>query len=132
MVSVDTTFLADLIRKNPEANKKLRELVKEGDRISTTVVNCAELFYGAYKSTKVDKEKEKMRFVLSHLLIFEMDQASAEKFGEIKTELEGKGQKIDDRDIMIGAIAISKGERAIVTRNKKDFESITAFQVQTY
>ena len=33
---------------------------------------------------------------------------------------------------MIAAIAMSKGENVIVTRNKKDFERIPGLIVQTY
>jgi len=57
MVCLDTTFLADLIRKNPDANKKLSQLVKEDNNLSTTIINSAELFYGAYKSNNVIKKK---------------------------------------------------------------------------
>lgn len=132
MVCVDTTFLADLIRKNPDANKKLTDFVKQGDKLSTTIINSAELFYGAYKSNNVDKEKEKVKLVLSRFIVFEMDGIAAEKFGEILSKLDKQGQKIADRDIMIAAIAISKGENVIVTRNKKDFEKIPQLVVQTY
>lgn len=64
VVCVDTTFLAGLIRKDPETNKKLLGLVKERSSISTIVVNCAELFYGAYESTYVDKGKRRLGLFL--------------------------------------------------------------------
>lgn len=132
MVCLDTTFLADLIRKNPDANKKLNNLVKQGDSLSTTIINSAELFYGAYKSNNFDKEKEKVKLVLSRFIVFEMDEIGAEKFGEILSKLDKQGQKIADRDVLIAAIAISKGEKVIVTRNTKDFEKIPQLTVQTY
>ncbi len=132
MVCLDTTFLADLIRKNPDANKKLSQLVKEDNSLSTTIINSAELFYGAYKSNNVDKEKEKMKLVLSRFIVFEMDEIGAEKFGEILSKLDKQGQKISDRDVMIAAIAMSKGENIIVTRNRKDFDRIPDLMVQTY
>jgi tRNA(fMet)-specific endonuclease VapC len=132
MVCLDTTFLADLIRKNPSANKKLSNLVKEGKSLSTTIINSAELFYGAYKSNNVDKEKEKVKLVLSRFIVFEMDEAGAEKFGEILSKLEKQGQKIADRDIMIAAIAVSKGENVIVTRNIKDFDRVPDLMFEPY
>jgi tRNA(fMet)-specific endonuclease VapC len=132
MVCLDNTFLADLIRKSLEANKKMDSLVKQGDTLSTTVINCAELFYGAYKSNNVDKEKANMKLVLSRFIVFEMDEVSAERFVEILSKLEKQGQKIADRDVMIAAIAMSKGENRVVTRNKKDFEKIPQLIVETY
>ena len=132
MVCVDTTFLADLIRKNPDAIKKLTDLAKEGNILSTTFITSAELFYGAYKSNDVDREKAKMHLVLSRFIVFEMDEIGAEKFGEVLSKLEKLGQKISDKDVMIAAIAMSKGENVIVTRNKKDFERIPNIIVETY
>jgi tRNA(fMet)-specific endonuclease VapC len=132
MVCVDTTFLADLIRKNPDAIKKLTDLAKEGNILSTTIITSAELFYGAYKSNDVDREKAKMHLVLSRFIVFEMDEIGAEKFGEVLSKLEKLGQKIADKDVMIAAIAMSKGENVIVTRNKKDFERIPNIIVETY
>ena len=61
-----------------------------------------------------------------------MNERGAEKFGQILSALDKNGQKISDRDIMIAAIAISKGENVIVTRNKKDFEKIPQLKVETY
>jgi len=37
-----------------------------------------------------------------------MNEAGAEKFGEILSMLEKLGQKVADKDVMIAAIAISK------------------------
>jgi tRNA(fMet)-specific endonuclease VapC len=132
MVCLDTTFLADLIRKNPDSIKKLNNLVKQGGNLSTTIINSAELFYGAYKSNNVDKEKAKMKLVLSRFIVFEMDEFSAEKFGEILSKLDKQGQKIADRDVMIAAIAITNGESVIVTRNRKDFEKMPQLTVEPY
>lgn len=132
MVCLDTTFLIDLIRKNPVAEKKLKSLMKGSDGPCTTVITLAELFYGAYKSKNVGQEKENIEQALSGILILDMNEHAAEKFGQILSTTEKSGQKISDRDVMIAAIAISKGENIIVTRNKKDFERIPNLTVETY
>ena len=132
MVCLDTTFLADLIRKNPDAIKKLTYLANEENTLTTTIINSAELFYGAYKSNYVEREKEKIKLVLSRFIVFELDETSAEKFGELMAKLEKQGQKIADKDVLIAAITISKGENAVITRNKKDFEKIPNLTVLTY
>ncbi|MCL5949830.1 MAG: type II toxin-antitoxin system VapC family toxin [Candidatus Bathyarchaeota archaeon] len=129
---MDTTFLIDLIHKNLAAEKKLSSLVKRSDGPCTTVITVAELFYGAYKSKNVAAEKENIKQVLNGFLILEMNERGAEKFGQILSALDENGQKISDRDTMIAAIATSKGENVIVTRNKKDFEKIPQLIVETY
>ncbi len=132
MVCLDTTFVADLLRGNPEAEKKLNDLAKAGDDPFITVITIAELYYGAYKSQKVEKEKAKIKQVLDDFPIAEMDEYGAEKFGDILSILEKAGQRIADRDIMIAAIALSRGEKTMVTRNRKDFERIPTIKVVTY
>ena len=105
MVCLDTTFFADLFRKNPAAEKKLYELANETQTVSTTVMTIAELYYGAYKSKNIIDEMRNVASVLDSFLILEMNQEGAKMFGEILSILEKRGQTIPDRDILIGAIS---------------------------
>ena len=132
MVCLDTTFMIDLLHKNPEAEKKLSSLIKGSDNPCTTVITVGELFYGAYKSRNTEEEKQNVKRALSGFLILEMNERGAEKFGQILGTLDKNGQKINDRDVMIAAIAMSKGENTVVTRNKKDFERIPNLTVLSY
>lgn len=132
MVCLDTTFFADLFRKNPAAEKKLYELANETQTVSTTVMTIAELYYGAYKSKNIIDEMRNVASVLDNFLILELNQEGAKMFGEILSSLEKKGQTIPDRDILIGAISLSKGEKTIITRNAKDFARIPGLEVITY
>jgi tRNA(fMet)-specific endonuclease VapC len=132
MVCLDTSFLADLFRKNPVAEKKLRELVESQKEISITVITLAELYYGAYKSNKPEEEKAKVEQIKHGFSIMKLNKKGAQKFGELLNRLEKTGKKISDRDTLIAAIAISKGENTLITRNKKDFEKISELSVITY
>jgi tRNA(fMet)-specific endonuclease VapC len=132
MVCLDTTFFADLFRKNLAAEKKLVELANENKSLSTTAITVAELYYGAFKSKNVEQERRKVEQVLKNFSVLEMNIQGAEKFGEILSALEKKGQRISDRDLLIGAISISQGEMTIVTRNAKDFTRIPGLTVITY
>ena len=132
MVCLDTTFFADLFRKNPAAEKILHELANETQTVSTTVMTVAELYYGAYKSKNMIGEMRNVASVLDSFIILEMNQEGAKMFGEILSTLEKKGQTIPDRDILIGAISLSKGEKTIITRNAKDFARIPGLEVISY
>jgi tRNA(fMet)-specific endonuclease VapC len=132
MVCLDTTFFADLFRKNPAAEKQLYELANDTETVSTTVMTIAELYYGAYKSKNIIDEMRNVASVLDSFLILEMNQEGAKIFGEILSTLEKKGQTIPDRDILIGAISLSQGETTIITRNAKDFARIPGLKVITY
>ena len=132
MVCLDTAFLADLFRKNPAAEMKLKEFVDAREEISITVMTVAELYYGAYKSNRLEEEKAKVEQIKRKFLILEMNESGAQKFGELLSRLEKSGKTISDRDVLIAAIAISKGENTIVTRNEKDFSRISELSAITY
>jgi tRNA(fMet)-specific endonuclease VapC len=132
MVCLDTTFLIDLLRKKPIAEKKLRSLMKATEGPCTTVITLAELFYGAYKSKNVELEKENIKQALCGMLVLDMNETAAEKFGQIYSSIEKRGQVISDRDVMIASIALANGEHIIVTRNRKDFERIPNLTIEMY
>ena len=132
MVCLDTTFFADLFRKNPAAERKLYELANGAKSVSTTVVTIAELYYGAYKSKNMIDEMKNVDSVLNNFQVLEMNPEGAKKFGEILYLMEKEGQTIPDRDILIGAISLSKGEKIMITRNAKDFARIPGLKVITY
>lgn len=132
MVCLDSTFLIDLLRKNSAAEKKLTSLIRGSDGPCVTVITVGELFYGVYKSKNVEEEKENVKQALSGFLVLDMNENAAEKFGQILSILDKSGQKINDRDVMIASIALSKGENVIVTRNTKDFDRIPGLIVETY
>src|SRR6266516_1473314 len=48
LVCLDTTFLVDLVRARPEAEKKLLHFLENDERITTTPLNAAELYDGAF------------------------------------------------------------------------------------
>ena len=77
-------------------------------------------------------EKEKITQAITGIQIIGMDEAAAEKFGELMSTLDKAGQKVADRDVMIAAIALANEEQTIVTRNKKDFDRIPNLKVITY
>src|SRR4030066_2503549 len=113
MVCLDTAFLADLFRKNPAAEMKLKEFVDAREEISITVMTLAELYYGAYKSNRMEEEKAKVEQIRRTFRILELSEEGAQKFGDLLNRLEKSGKRIPDRDVLIAAIAISNGESTI-------------------
>ena len=69
-------------------------------------------------------EKEKLQALIG---VLPWDSESSVNFGTIKTDLETKGELIDDFDIAIAAIALSH-QCTILTANLKHFSRITELQ----
>ena len=67
MTCLDTDFMIDLMRRTPSAEKKLEDLMADGDKLTTTSLNASELHKGAYKSSRPIEEAKKVRHLLETL-----------------------------------------------------------------
>jgi tRNA(fMet)-specific endonuclease VapC len=71
--------------------------------ISSVVLG--ELYYGAYKSSRVTENFQKINELASRSAVLGCDGTTARSDGEIKNSLRAKGRPIPENDIWIAAIA---------------------------
>ena len=131
MVCLDTTFLVDLVRAKPEAEKKLRHFLENDDRITTTPVNAAELYDGAYSTKSGRTEANRVGGLLEHLELLEVSLAVCEKYGRLVNDLKAKGSPIGDLDTLIASTALVH-RQILLTRNKAHFEKVRGLVVETW
>ena len=116
---LDTTACIALIR----GNKKVIDTIYERGMVNCFVseITIAELYYGASKSQRPSQFKDiqmiKETFEIMPIL------PNLKVFGDVKYELERRGMRIDDFDLLIGVTALNNG-MVLVTHNKKHFERI--------
>ncbi|MBS7637718.1 type II toxin-antitoxin system VapC family toxin [Candidatus Bathyarchaeota archaeon] len=122
-VIIDTDILVDILRGVEESIGLVAELERRGCILSTTIINALELYYGAYKSKRKQRNIEAARRLLGRMIILGMGLRSAEKAGKIQAELEARGEPIGMRDSMIGAIALTRRYR-LATKNIEHFQRI--------
>jgi len=122
-VVIDTDVLIDLLRNVTEVVGSLTEMERKGYLLATTIINAFELYHGAYKSKRREKNLAATKNLLRRLIILKMGLTSAQNAGRIYAELEAKGRPVGLRDSMIGAIALTKGY-SIATRNVEHFKKI--------
>ncbi len=123
LVCVDTSFLIDLLRESPAAEKLLRYYEEKYEPLTTTPVNAAELFDGAFSPRGKRGEVAKVRGMLERLEVLEMSTAVCEKYGRLVNELRSKGVSIGDVDTLIASAATTHGQ-ILVTRDKSHFEKV--------
>ncbi|MBU4076778.1 MAG: type II toxin-antitoxin system VapC family toxin [Euryarchaeota archaeon] len=131
MTCLDTDFMIDLLRRKPEAERRLEDLVAEGEKLTTTPLNASELYKGAYGSSKPIEEAKKVRHLLETLDILEFSRAASETFGKLFIELERKGSNIGDFDLLIASIALTHGE-PLLTKNARHFSKVPGLAVEGY
>jgi predicted nucleic acid-binding protein len=127
---LDTDFLVAILRKNPEAKRKMDELDIEG-RHSTTALNAFEVYYGAYRSRRREVNVKEAKRILARLEVLPLGEDSAEKAGRIFAELEAKGVPLDFRNVLIAGVSLTNRLK-IVTRDTEHYSRIVGLQVEVW
>ncbi len=102
----------------------VQELTKIApDELYTTRINYTELLYGAYNSSKVEKNLTLFISFLEQFSILEFDEKASEIFAKTKAKLKKDGNIIADMDLMIASIAMANNYE-LVSNNQKHFKRI--------
>ncbi len=131
MVCLDTTFLIDFLRGDPAAEKKLQYYTDRYEPLTTTPINAAELFKGAYRSKNRTSELAKVKMILEYLDLLQLSLPVCEKFGKLVNELSTGGSSIGDLDSIIASTAITYRE-ILLTRNRAHFERVPGLVVDSW
>ncbi len=117
---LDTDIIVDHIRKKQIISE---EVLENGASIS--IITLGELVYGAYKSDNPQKSliTLKENLYILDLEIKNLNEVAVAEFGRIKADLEKKGSRLEDFDLLIAAIAKTLN-LILVTRNLDHFKRI--------
>lgn len=118
---LDTNIVIYVIKRRPQ--EVLNTFNQHATRMAISSVTLAELIYGAEKSQNVSQNLEAVEEFASHLDVLPYDEKAAQHYGEIKAELERRGQIIGLNDIHIAAHARSQG-LILVSNNLKEFNRV--------
>ncbi len=129
MPVADTSFLIDIMRRDPGAIRTYEAYEEQGIALSTTAVTAMELYKGAYVS-KDCRNVERVRTILELFTILPLDDTVYEAFGRIAAGLSLTGKPIGDFDEAIAAIVLCS-DGGIITRDRH-FEKIPGLKVIGY
>lgn len=122
---VDTTAFSAAMRRDAGLLGFLRKY-RPGD-IATVPPVVAEIQYGiarldssSRKSLLLQSERDRL---LSLIRVLPWSPESSINFGEIKADLERRGELIDDFDIAIAAIALAH-KCSVITANLRHFRKV--------
>lgn len=122
---IDTDVLVDHLRRKTSIDE---EMLDYGSAIS--IINLGELIYGAYKSVHPRESLITLKKDLDILdfEIINLNEVVIAEFGRIKADLEIKGERLDDFDLLIAATAVVNN-LILVTRNIKHFKRIKGLKL---
>lgn len=118
---LDTDTIISLLRGDRSIANHIRNVGDE--HIATTVINLAELYFGAFNSTHVNENLSAVDGFRLATRILEFEESAAVIFGKVKATLKRQGNLVTDSDLFIAAIALSTNS-VLVTNNVRHFHRI--------
>ncbi len=135
MIILDTSVCIDYLNGNEQIKKVLSE---QESLFNLTSISIYEVNIGLERTRRIISEERYKKLYkiwmefISSMEIFTLGFKEAEKAAKISDDLESKGQRIDDNDILIAGIMLSNGIKRIITKNIKHFEIIEGIELISY
>lgn len=128
---LDTSFLHDVMYGDADAVTKAEEIEESDVPHRLSAMTVYELYYGVGYTDRTDEERAKVDGVIESKPIVPADERIMRKAGRLDGQLESRGAKTGQSDLVIGATGLVYDE-PVLTRNASDFERIPDLAVETY
>jgi tRNA(fMet)-specific endonuclease VapC len=126
---LDTNICIYVINEQP--SHVLQRLIQVGrESLVISTVTVAELAFGAEKSQR-SGSRAKLENFLSKFPILDWNQDAAWMYGRVRKSLEGKGQRIGERDLLLACHALAL-DATMVTNNTREFERVDGLKLENW
>ncbi len=129
MILLDTNICIYIINAKPPEVLARFHRFHLGDIGLSTVV-AAELAYGVAKSGS-ERNRKALEMFLAPLELIPFDPPAVWAYGELRADLERRGQPIGALDTMIAAQALSMNA-VLVTNNTREFSRIAGLKLENW
>ncbi len=127
---LDTNAIIALVARRSGALLHRVEAAELGTLATSSVV-AHELYFGAYRSQKIEFNLETLRLLFADLVVLELDREDARTAGEIRATLARQGTPIGPYDVLIAGQARARG-LMLVTNNLSEFQRIDGLEVEDW
>jgi len=126
---LDTNTCVYAIKREPSVLRHLQD--RSPDDFGVSAITLAELWFGAIKSSRPQRTRESVDAFLKPFEVLPFEAEAAEKYAEIRLQLEKEGRPIGERDLLIAAIARARG-LTVVTHNAREFSRVSGLRVEDW
>ena len=126
---LDTDTTIYWLKGNESIEKKIIEVGLPN--VGITILTCCELYYGAYKSNKVNENLMVIEKLKQKIQVIHTSDEVDRNYGRIKTTLESLGTPLDDSDMLIASITIAN-KGILVTNNIKHFNRVEGLIIENW
>jgi tRNA(fMet)-specific endonuclease VapC len=102
--------------------------------IYTTAINWGELWRGLRRLPPEEREPLSRRYewdLLPLVGVLDYTRSCAEIYAEVRVELESRGQRLDEADLMIAAVAL-RHDMVLVTGNTRHFRRVPGLRLENW
>lgn len=131
MYCFDTDILSAVMRREPPLHL-IRRLARlpAADQF-TTSITMGELLYGVAKRGGAGLAERVRALVSGATTILPFDLSAAEMYGPLRARLESEGRRLDEPDLRIASIALSRN-LTLVTGNVRHFSRVPGLTVENW
>jgi tRNA(fMet)-specific endonuclease VapC len=126
---LDTNIVIYVIKRRPVA--LLDIFNAHVGHMCISSITLAELLHGAEKSERQEQNLHRVEDFVSRLDVLSYNEKAAAHYGQIRADLERKGQTIGVNDLHIAGHARSEG-LILVTNNEREFQRVDALRIENW
>jgi tRNA(fMet)-specific endonuclease VapC len=127
---LDTNAVIALVSGRSDALRARVEAAEPGTLAVSSIV-AHELYFGAYRSAKVDFNLETLRLLFTDLAILDLTREDARVAGGIRAELAHAGRPIGPYDVLIAGQARAR-DIPLVTNNTGEFRRVPRLRIEDW
>jgi tRNA(fMet)-specific endonuclease VapC len=130
---LDTNICIALINEtSSRVRGRFMQAARRNEAILTSSIVAHELWYGVAKSRLADQNARALAaFLGSDVPVLDHTERDAQAAGEIRAELERRGQRIGEYDTLIAGQAFARN-LILVTANTREFERVKGLIVEDW
>lgn len=119
------------ILNSPSSVVTQRLLTIPRQEIFLCTVVYSELYYGAFKSTKIERNLTHLEHLFEEFFVLSLTKKGAKLAGKIRSQLKFSGTPISPNDLLIASVALSNN-LTLVTHNTREFGRVDSLQIEDW
>jgi tRNA(fMet)-specific endonuclease VapC len=127
---LDTNICIYIRQKRPEEVLRRFRKLRPGEA-ALSVITYGELLYGAAKSAHKTAALQRLSELVHFLPALSLPETAAEAYGNIRADLELKGEMIGNNDLWIAAHALA-ADLILVTNKQREFRRVRRLKVENW
>ena len=127
---LDTNAVIALVTGRSDALRRRAEASEPGTLFTSAIV-AHELYFGAYRSRKIEFNLETLRLLFSDLVVLDLDHEDARTGGEIRAALARRAKPIGPYDVLIAGQARARN-LTLVSNNFSEFRRVEGLKLEDW